>query len=153
MPKKIFLVLFIVLSIFAITNSLNAQWVQINNGLPSNVGITALATYGTNIFAGTLNNGVFLSTNGGTSWSPVNNGLANPQVQTLAVAENYIYAGTNGNGVYRSSDLGSNWQSINTGLTNLQITYIIRVPEDGHQLQRERAGKLGDKYVGQVAHF
>jgi photosystem II stability/assembly factor-like uncharacterized protein len=124
MPKKIFLVLFIVLSIFAITNSLNAQWVQINNGLPSNVGITALATYGTNIFAGTLNNGVFLSTNGGTSWSPVNNGLANLQVQTLAVAGNYIYAGTNGNGVYRSSDLGSSWQLVNTGLTNLTITYL-----------------------------
>jgi hypothetical protein len=124
MPKKIFLVLFIVLSIFAITNSLNAQWVQINNGLPNNVGITALATYGTIIFAGTLNNGVFLSTNGGTSWSPVNNGLANPQVQTIAVAGNYIYAGTNGNGVYRSSDLGSSWQLVNTGLTNLTITYL-----------------------------
>jgi len=121
--KNIFLFLFFMFSL-ATTNPLNAQWTQVNNGLPNNVGITALATYVTNIFAGTLNNGVFLSTNGGTSWSPVNNGLANPQVQTLTVAGNYIYAGTNGNGVYRSSDLGSSWQPVNTGLTNLQISYL-----------------------------
>ena len=37
-------------------------------------------------FAGTLGNGVFLSTNNGTSWTAINNGLTNTYVNLLLLA-------------------------------------------------------------------
>ncbi|MCK7528687.1 MAG: hypothetical protein MZV64_69585 [Ignavibacteriales bacterium] len=42
--------------------------------------VSALAVSGTNLFAGTMAGGVFLSTNNGTSWTAVNTGLTNTYV-------------------------------------------------------------------------
>jgi photosystem II stability/assembly factor-like uncharacterized protein len=42
----------------------------------TNLNVTALATDGTNIFAGTNGGGVFLSSNNGTSWAPINTGTS-----------------------------------------------------------------------------
>lgn len=64
-------------------------------------GISSLAIFGANIFAGT-NEGVFLSTNNGTTWSNVNTGLPNlsPAI-AFAVSSNDIFAGFSGRGVWR----------------------------------------------------
>ncbi|HYQ87205.1 MAG TPA: T9SS type A sorting domain-containing protein, partial [Bacteroidota bacterium] len=47
------------------------------------------------------NGGVFLSTNNGTNWTTVTNGLPNTGVWSLAVSGTNLLAGTNGGGVYR----------------------------------------------------
>ena len=49
-----------------------AQWVHTN--LPDSVTVSCFAVSGTNLFAGTYD-GVLLSTDNGTSWTPVNEGL------------------------------------------------------------------------------
>ena len=102
------------------TTNLFALWQQtsLNNYI-----VKTLATSGTNIFAGTLVNGVFLSTNAGLSWNALTlgQGLTNFQVYSLFVNGTYIFAGTN-YGVYRSSNNGTTWTQINTGLMNGVVT-------------------------------
>ncbi len=72
----------------------------------------------TTLFAGMAGGGVFRSTNNGILWTEVNNGLANPYIQTLVsrvdtplTDAHYLFAGTYAGGVFRSTDDGSSWDS------------------------------------------
>jgi hypothetical protein len=78
--------------------------------------------FGSNIFAGTDNSGVFFSTNNGTNWIQI--GLNNQTVYSLLVSGSNIFAGTLGNGVYLTTNNGVNW--IQTGLNN-QSVYSLAV--------------------------
>jgi hypothetical protein len=100
-----------------LSNTYAQQWTT--NG-PFGGNVNALAVSGTNIFAGTESNGVFLSTNNGASWTAANTGLTNLNVAALAVSGANLFAGTGG-GVFRSPDNGASWTAVNTGLTNLNV--------------------------------
>ena len=63
--------------------SSNAQWTAMTNGLPPGT-IHSFATSGTNIFAGCIPFGVYLSTDDGNSWTWANTGLTNAVVWSLA---------------------------------------------------------------------
>jgi photosystem II stability/assembly factor-like uncharacterized protein len=56
-----------------------------------------------NIYAADHQSGVYLSTDGGSSWLPINEGLTNRAVTALAISANgrHIYAATEGAGVFR----------------------------------------------------
>ena len=95
------------------------QWTAVNSGL-TNDSVWSLAVNGGNTFAGT-GNGVYLSTNNGTSWTAVNSGLTNTDVRSLAVSGSNIFAGTQGYGVFLSSNNGTSWNTVDTGLTNRNI--------------------------------
>jgi photosystem II stability/assembly factor-like uncharacterized protein len=77
--------------------------------------VRAVAVAGKGVFAGTEDNGVFLSTDSGTSWTNVSNGLPRDcGVLSLTVSGNNLVAGciySNGPplGVYLSSDGGRSW--------------------------------------------
>jgi hypothetical protein len=78
---------------------------------------------GTNLFAGTWGDGVFLSTNNGTNWTAVNNGLTNTFVRALAVSGTNLFAGTvEGGGVFLSTNNGTSWTAI--GLTNTDVNAL-----------------------------
>lgn len=62
---------------------------------------------GNNIFAGASGNGVYLSTNNGSTWTQ--NTLGSHTVLSLAASGANIYAGTSINGIYRSTNSGTNW--------------------------------------------
>jgi len=111
------------LSFFAIVallgaQSLQAQWVQ--TSLPSFTVVWSLLVNGSNLFAGTYGNGVYLSINDGTTWTAVNTGLTNTIVTSLAVNGSNLFAGTN-NGVYLSTNNGTSWTAVNTGLTSTRV--------------------------------
>ncbi|TLY31539.1 MAG: T9SS type A sorting domain-containing protein [Ignavibacteria bacterium] len=63
--------------------------------------IPSFAVWGNNLFAGTHNDGVFLSTDNGTSWTAT--GLTNDGVYSLAVLDTNLFAGTGERGVWRRS--------------------------------------------------
>ncbi len=111
----------LILLLFAFANNINftnAQWQQTNG--PYN--ISCLAVGGTNIFAGNTPGGVFLSTNNGVSWTPVNNGLSNTNVNSLFVTGTNVFASTE-DGVFLSSNNGTNWTASTNGLpANPSIT-------------------------------
>jgi hypothetical protein len=59
-----------------------------------------------NIFAGTYGYGVYASTDGGTTWTEMNDGLTCSNVLSLAFrsgTENTIYAGTEGGSVFKTT--------------------------------------------------
>ena len=82
----------------------------------TNSAVDALAVSGTKLFAGTRG-GVFLSTNNGTSWTPVNSGLPEyTTVNALVVSGTNLFAGTQGAGVFLSTNSGTSWIAVNSGL-------------------------------------
>ena len=105
-------------------NLLHCQWVQTNNSASN---VFSFAVSGTNLFAGT-SNGVFLSTNNGTSWGAVDSGLPpNPLVDVLAVSSasagggsTNLFAAVVDAGIFLSTDNGTSWNAINTGLPDYQ---------------------------------
>ena len=139
--KKLVAVLLTVLMLFSLLQGVlrenvakadeTYQWVLINNGL-CGADVTSLAIDSKNtdtIYAGTKYSsyssfrryGIFKSTNGGSSWNAVNNGLPgllkDITVNSLAIDPTntqIIYAGTN-DGVFKSINGGAAWSQ--TGLT------------------------------------
>jgi hypothetical protein len=109
------------LVILTLAVSLNAQWVQVTNGISATANIYSLAAIGSNIFAGN-DNGVYLSTNNGTSWTIT--ALNNKLVYSLATLGTVIYAGTSSSGVYSSTNNGANWTQ--TSLNN-QTVYALTI--------------------------
>jgi hypothetical protein len=89
-----------------------AQWVQTNG--PYGGDISCLTVNGTNLFAGTPD-GVYLTTNNGGNWLPVNNGLPNIGINVLTVSGNNLFAGTSV-GIFLSTNNGTSWTAANTGL-------------------------------------
>jgi photosystem II stability/assembly factor-like uncharacterized protein len=72
--------------------------------------------------------GVFRSTDGGMTWSAVNNGLNNRWVRSLAIDPtdpSTLYAGTNGGGVFKTTSGGADWVAINSGLTSTNIDELV----------------------------
>jgi photosystem II stability/assembly factor-like uncharacterized protein len=78
--------------------------------------------------------GVFKTSNGGITWTPINQGLqrtdaAPPPILALAInSEHVLYLGTQGAGVFQSSDGGQTWVANSTGLTDLQVQALTGAP-------------------------
>ncbi len=85
------------------------------------------ATQGTVIFAN--GQGVVRSTDAGSHWVPVNNGLPVPEVSALTINGTTVFAGvsTPDAGVYRSTNNGSTWTHASNGMTLHWIRDLITV--------------------------
>ncbi len=116
--------LFLAAFILSVSIKANAQWVQ--TGGPGGGGqINCIAFSGTNIFAGTTDfGGVFLSSNNGTSWTTVNNGLTSVLVNAFGFSGTNIFAGTQGGGVFLSPNNGASWTAVNNGLTDYTVAVV-----------------------------
>jgi hypothetical protein len=111
-------------------NDNGTSWTRV--GLEYN-SVSTLVGNGTSLFAGTqdkaedwslrtrFGSGVFRSTNNGTSWTAVNNGLTNLDVRSLAVSGTNLFVGTFGGGVFLSTNNGTSWTAVNKGLMNTAI--------------------------------
>lgn len=85
------------------------------------------------LFAGTEDNGLFASVDGGSSWKATNDGLTNMTVYTVVCDPRNperMYLGTHGGGVYRSLNGGKDWRQINNGLTNLVVHSLAVLPSN-----------------------
>lgn len=75
-------------------------------------------------WAGTEEDGVWLSTDGGATWSPRSHGLAHKTVYAIVFDpgnSDFMVVGTHGGGVYISGDHGKSWQQHARGLTTLDV--------------------------------
>jgi len=62
------------------------------------------------------NNGIFLTSNNGTSWAMASeSGLWAAWIHSLVVSGNNIFAGTNG-GVFLSTNNGASWTAVDSEL-------------------------------------
>jgi photosystem II stability/assembly factor-like uncharacterized protein len=92
--------------------------------------------------------GLFKSTDGGATWSAIDNGLADlrdlgSNMTAIVIdssSSNVLYAGFSGGGVFKSSDGGANWSRFNDGLANLDVRSLIIAPGAGHTLYAGTSG-------------
>ncbi|HEX7333951.1 MAG TPA: SBBP repeat-containing protein [Pyrinomonadaceae bacterium] len=121
-----------------------ASWTNDNYGVAAAVSssfggsqITALAivpSVPSTIYAGS-GNGVFKSTNGGRTWTPMNNGLTSRNVSALVIhpgAVNILYVAVStfggGSGVYKSTDGGATWNLRNNGIIHTSFNTLAIDP-------------------------
>jgi hypothetical protein len=114
--SKFLAVLFIVCSAYSVNNT-SAQWINVSAGM-GNYQVYSLFADGNNLFAGTFNHGLFISTNNGTNWNLAGTSLYSRIVFSLTKFGGYLYAGTD-LGVWRTSNNGAYWSvtSINNNST------------------------------------
>ncbi len=103
-------------------------WTPINSGLTDTI-INTIYINGSDIFVGTVNGGVFLSTNNGQSWTQKSSGLTELSVYSIASSGSNLFAATMGGGVFLSTNNGTNWTAVNNGLTSiLAYSLVIKGP-------------------------
>jgi hypothetical protein len=120
--KSILSAIFLILLTFQISI---AQWTPDTNGI-GRMTERSIAVSGNNIFTGTFNAGVYLSTNNGTSWSQTS--LNNQFVFSLAVNGSNVFAGTYGNGLFLSTNNGSTWSQ------PLLNQYVVSLAVSGNNI-------------------
>lgn len=99
----------ILLNIGIFSSNLKSQWSEMSNGMGSYNVIRTFFVNGSNIFAGTNNNGVYLTTNNGVNWNPINNGLPSAsRIKSITYNGTYLFV-LAGDAIYRSSNNGNNW--------------------------------------------
>ncbi len=112
-PKRLLALTFLAALAVMHPCTLHAQWVQLDESYSG--ANRCLATMGSYLFAG--GNGVWLSTDSGTSWTPI--GLQDSgTVNALAVIGTNLFASTNNSGVFLSTNNGTSWTSVNRDLPN-----------------------------------
>ncbi|MCX6163489.1 MAG: T9SS type A sorting domain-containing protein [Ignavibacteriae bacterium] len=79
--------------------------------------IVSLAVSGSTVYAGGYDDGVFRSTNNGSTWTQTS--LTGQCINALSISGSNIYAGTINNGVYISTNVGVNWTKTSLGNHNI----------------------------------
>jgi len=96
-----------------------AQWIQCGlNG----INVSALEIKGSNLYAGTVQ-GLYRSTDYGTTWDLLNLGRANVYISSFAVDDTELFAG--GSDLYRSTDDGLHWMVVDStlgGVTSVAVS-------------------------------
>jgi photosystem II stability/assembly factor-like uncharacterized protein len=101
------------------------SWTAVNGGLDIQR-LYALAVRAGTLYAGTADNGVFQSGDGGASWARASNSLPRQIARALVIDQtnsSTVYAGIWNSGVYKSVDGGANWTGTlgRPGVTALAI--------------------------------
>jgi len=97
----------------------NAQWTKYNN--PSGALPFSLMIHNDTIYMGTVANGIYRSTDGGSSWTQINNGITSMQIWAINQVGAAIFASSLGGTVYKSINGGDSWVLSNTGVSSTAI--------------------------------
>lgn len=122
--KKYFLLISFCLQLLPV---MYAQWEPCNG--PYGGSVKGLIIKDQNIFAVTMQQGIFTSTNNGSTWSERNNGVTSPNGTCITVKGNRLYLGTQA-GFFISDDKGNTWNTVLVnGLANFQVTALGSNPQ------------------------
>ncbi len=116
MKNFLLLSCFIIVTVFFLQNEMYAQWAHTG---PEGGEVRAFCASGTNIFVAPWSGGIYRSTDDGTNWTEVNNGLVdiNIRVTALFAYGTNVFAGTWGSGVFLSTNYGNSWVDVNNSAT------------------------------------
>jgi len=103
------------------------SWVQTSGQLSSNTNSIVINS-NNHLFAGTGSAGIFVSTNLGDIWTPINKGLTNLTISEIAISPaGYIFTSTYPDSIYRLEDNDTLWTKINNG-----FAYDIEFDQKGN---------------------
>ncbi len=126
-------------SIFRTTDG-GLHWTRITSGGIQLTATMGLAAMDMSLFAGTLQIGVFRSTDQGASWDTASAGLPRDIVTALAASKPNLYAGLSHSGVWLSTDAGDSWHNASNGITD---PYIVSLAANGTNVYATtRSGNL-----------
>jgi ligand-binding sensor domain-containing protein len=91
--------------------------------------IRVLVVSGNYLFAGT-NSGLFRSSDNGTTWTTIENGLTEGNIYALVAIGSDLFVGNLGGGVFHSTDNGDSWTPANIGLTSSYIHVLTEIGSD-----------------------
>jgi len=99
-----------------------------HTGLTDSVISLALAA-SSNVFAGTVNDGIFIGTSYGGGWTNINGATLTKEVIAIAVNSSDIaFALTANDGIFRSIDYGEHWIDVTAGISG--DLHCITINED-----------------------
>ena len=113
------------------------QWESINNAAMSNLTIQTIAVTDQSVntvYVGTFD-GVYKSTNTGTSWKNVSSGLTSSDITSISIDPqdmNKVYCGSWGKGVFVSENGGEEWRPIWPANRDPRISQITSIPGEGN---------------------
>lgn len=118
--------LLLVTFLFFYNGVLQAQWAQTNGPCGARVlsfAQTPNGSGGTNLYAGILSNGVYLSTDNGLSWKTANNNMTDASINFFTGDGLNLFAGSSR--LYRLPANSTNWVNISNGLALMRIYALI----------------------------
>lgn len=89
---------------------------------PSNVNVVYVTSRG-ELYAGTLSQGVYFSSDKGRNWVQRNDSLTNLNVFAFLEYGNDIFCGTSG-GIFKTTYQNDSWEQMNNGLTDTYINTL-----------------------------
>lgn len=101
--------------------TLNAQWGRTAG--PEGGYTYDFVSSGSYFYAGTMG-GVFVTSDNGISWTPVNNGIIPYEIYAVTAAGQFVFAGTK-HGVFRTSNNGQSWAQVNNGFTSHTAVFAM----------------------------
>ncbi|MBI3882859.1 MAG: hypothetical protein HY305_01185, partial [Sphingobacteriales bacterium] len=108
-----------------------------------NESVTSITVNSVNtVYAGTVSNGIFKSTDNGTSWANISLGLGDSSINDVQVAsDDKLFASTATHGIYQYS--AGSWTSVNTGLpsANVLVIHFVKAP-NGNMYMMASTGKI-----------
>jgi ligand-binding sensor domain-containing protein len=101
----------------------NTNKLKKNDTILSNEEILTISCFDSLIFAGTLSNHIYVTSENDFLWSRCDSGINETGfgVQSICKYKDRIFAAVHSNGVYCLDSLKSKWEKINNGLNNLQL--------------------------------
>jgi photosystem II stability/assembly factor-like uncharacterized protein len=101
-----------------------ATWTEVKSGIPANARILFITASGDAIFAGSDTSGIFMTTNGGTSWIAVNSSLTDKHIFQLAAMGTKLFAVTL-SGVFISGNNGTSWAANSSILKDINCFLVV----------------------------
>ncbi len=125
----------------------SADFFTLTSALNTRVRTLAVNASG-HVFAGLELGGVMRSTNGGASWTRINNGLGDLRLRSLTFAQTgELYAATDTTGVWAFNAGTATWSALNNGLTSFDTRSIIS--RTGYLLVASQTGGVFKRPTGQ----
>lgn len=104
-----------------------SHWIAVQGGLPKTE-IHSLVVRGSDAFAGTLSEGVFMSSDSCQTWVSRSQNLpASSSVEALAISGSRLLAGTVGHGIHWSEDSGVSWVKADSQIGAMAVNTLFAV--------------------------